>query len=331
MDTQLEKLIDLALADGVLTDKERQVLARKAQELGVDHDEFEMVLEGKLHLAQKLPSTYQQSTTSSKSQKEGDARKCPSCGAPALSFAATCSTCGHEFRNTSANTSVQKLFDALQAAPLEAHASIISNYPVPNTKEDILEFLSIAIGNCAPLTFEQKQTYQDKGFLSSSYRPELAHREAEIRAWQSKFSTVVQKARILFTDENATRQISDFEKRYSYVVTSESKEAKKNFRNVFIGLVAFLALIFGLMSIGESSHSGDKVRESERLEAIVDQVNRDIEANNLRAALVKASGLKWEYSDSWSHYDQEKKSWDEKRESMVQAIKEAQGSQNANQ
>lgn len=53
MNAELEKLIDLALADGQLTEKEKQILTRKAKEFGVDEDEFEMVLEGKLHLAQK--------------------------------------------------------------------------------------------------------------------------------------------------------------------------------------------------------------------------------------------------------------------------------------
>lgn len=50
---ELERLIDLVLADGVLSDKERQVLYRKAQELGVDKDEFEMVLECKLRSSQQ--------------------------------------------------------------------------------------------------------------------------------------------------------------------------------------------------------------------------------------------------------------------------------------
>ena len=328
MNPELERLINLAVADGKITDRELEVLYRKAQELAVDMDEFEMVLEGKLHLAQKSTNVSQQSTTSSKSQKEGDVRKCPSCGAPALSFAATCSTCGHEFRNASAATSVQKLFDALQAAPLEAHASIISNFPVPNTREDILEFLSVSLGNCAPLTVEQKNSYVNLRSLVNS--TELTNRESEIRAWQAKFSTVIQKARILLTDEIATRQISDFEKRYHDVVTSDSKEQKKAMRNIFIGLAAFLFVIIGLTSIGESFHSDDKVRESKRLEAIVEQINKAIEANDFNTALVKAAGLKWEYSDSWSHYEQEKKSWDEKRETMVQAIKEAQRTQNAN-
>ena len=53
MNPELEQLIDLALADGNLTDKKREILNRKAKELNVDQDEFEMVLEGKIFLKQK--------------------------------------------------------------------------------------------------------------------------------------------------------------------------------------------------------------------------------------------------------------------------------------
>ena len=45
---RLEQLIDAALADGELTEKEKQILFKKAQEMGVDLDEFEMVLDARL-------------------------------------------------------------------------------------------------------------------------------------------------------------------------------------------------------------------------------------------------------------------------------------------
>lgn len=48
-DAQLEKLIDLALIDGTLTDKKKQILIKKAEQMGIDLDEFEMVLEAKLY------------------------------------------------------------------------------------------------------------------------------------------------------------------------------------------------------------------------------------------------------------------------------------------
>lgn len=47
-DEQIEHLISAALADGVLTEKEKQILFKKAQSLGIDLDEFEMVLDARL-------------------------------------------------------------------------------------------------------------------------------------------------------------------------------------------------------------------------------------------------------------------------------------------
>lgn len=45
---KLEALITAALADGVLTEKEKQILFKKAEAMGIDHDEFELVLDGRL-------------------------------------------------------------------------------------------------------------------------------------------------------------------------------------------------------------------------------------------------------------------------------------------
>ena len=45
---KLEALITAALADGVLTDKEKQILFKKAEAMGIDLDEFELVLDGRL-------------------------------------------------------------------------------------------------------------------------------------------------------------------------------------------------------------------------------------------------------------------------------------------
>ena len=45
---QIEKLIEMALMDGELTEKEKQVLFKKAEAMGIDLDEFEMVLDARL-------------------------------------------------------------------------------------------------------------------------------------------------------------------------------------------------------------------------------------------------------------------------------------------
>jgi len=211
---QLEKLIEMALLDGELTEKEKQILFKKAESFGVDLDEFEMVLDAKLaEKKQSMPTSSSSSTASPKSEKFGDVRKCPACGAILQSFQTKCDDCSHEFSNIQAVGSAQKLFDLLQAAALrnsekiseqerdksrrlealskthnsdsglvkifagksraEAQeeeredlirecddarrqiesslslekANIIKNFPVPNSKEDLLELLAMATSN----------------------------------------------------------------------------------------------------------------------------------------------------------------------------------------
>jgi UbiD family decarboxylase len=49
MNEQLIKFIELCLMDGIVTDKEREVIFRKSKELGVPEDECEIVLEGMIY------------------------------------------------------------------------------------------------------------------------------------------------------------------------------------------------------------------------------------------------------------------------------------------
>ena len=174
---QLEKLIEMALMDGELTEKEKQILFKKAEGMGVDLDEFEMVLEAKLFEKQKSMEQEKPKTKEAapKSDKFGDVKKCPACGSMVQSFQIKCIDCGHEFSNIESNVSINKLFEMLNDAENErkdegmsvgkalggmfANAyglgggdkvdskkkTIISNFPIPTTKGDIVEFLSLAV------------------------------------------------------------------------------------------------------------------------------------------------------------------------------------------
>ena len=72
---KMEALIKAALADGVLTEKEKQILFKRAQAEGIDLDEFEMILDARLIELKKV-----QKSSAPKSDKFGDVRKCPACG-----------------------------------------------------------------------------------------------------------------------------------------------------------------------------------------------------------------------------------------------------------
>lgn len=181
---QIENLINAALADGVLTEKEKQVLFKRAQAMGIDLDEFEMVLDARLvELKKKEARENEQyqlemekakaaQKSAPKSDKFGDVRKCPACGAMVESFQTKCPECGHEFSNIEANSTTQKLMAALDECNQQAtnqgtvssilsgvarisgldsitarKTQIIQNFPVPNAKEDLIEMLVLAHSN----------------------------------------------------------------------------------------------------------------------------------------------------------------------------------------
>ena len=128
---KLENLIEMALMDGELTEKEKQVLFKNAEKMGVDLDEFEMVLEAKLFEKQKSIEQEKPKTTEAapKSDKFGDVKKCPACGSMVQSFQIKCIDCGHEFSNIQSNTSINKLFEMLNDAEDTRKEDTSSNNP----------------------------------------------------------------------------------------------------------------------------------------------------------------------------------------------------------
>ena len=156
MHPEIEKLIDLALADGQITEKERNVILKKAAEFGVDADEVEMTLDGKLHQLE--------ASKTKQKEKVGNIKTCPACGASINSMELNCNSCGHEIVNKKSNASLTAFLNKFENINNEgskdlkfgtAHIKqqnlvqgkneLVQNYPIPNNKEDLMEFLSYSI------------------------------------------------------------------------------------------------------------------------------------------------------------------------------------------
>ena len=125
---ELEQLIQYALEDGVLTDKERAVLMKKAEAAGADLDEFEMILEAKLYEAKKAAAA----TPPKPTGKHGNVRKCPHCGAPVSGFQSLCSEGGYEFSNIEAVKSANVLFEKLQTLEMEKARELAAHEETKN-------------------------------------------------------------------------------------------------------------------------------------------------------------------------------------------------------
>jgi hypothetical protein len=217
---QIENLINLALADGELTEKEKQILFKKAEAADIDLDEFEMVLDAKLFEKKQTLKAAAPSVAAPKSDKFGDVKKCPACGAIVTSFSAKCGDCGHEFSNIEANVSIEKLFKLLtdldskqkpefgtfQKDKEVAYDSdlilrkteLIKNFPIPNTKNDILEFLTSAVPHARKVktglsSFGSSKFWNGAG---NSYR------EQEMsKAWKYKCEQIIMKAKFSLKED----------------------------------------------------------------------------------------------------------------------------------
>lgn len=286
---KLEALITAALADGVLTEKEKQILFKKAEAMGIDLDEFEMVLDARLvELKKKEAKANQQyqlemekaksaQPSAPKSEKYGDVRKCPVCGAIVPSMAAKCPECGYEFTNVEANSSTRLLMqkiDEIQAqyAELTANvdnkdestirtrgyqvkrqlndrtAQLIQNFPIPNTREDLIEFLTLCIGN----------SKADSIMLDGN--------DPVTPAWRKKLQQVIAKVKVaLPNDQQAQELIEEYE--------GKRENSKKKGKKIAIGIVV-LIVVACLIALLVPKEMSPKEQVKALSEQVVEMVNK---------------------------------------------------------
>jgi hypothetical protein len=98
MHPDLEPLIEAAIADGVITDKERSILHKRAIALGVDVDELDMFMDARLFKRNEGKSADASLSLKEDLKKQDSGKKaasnCSGCGAPVNLARLTCGFCG---------------------------------------------------------------------------------------------------------------------------------------------------------------------------------------------------------------------------------------------
>ena len=103
---ELDALIQEYLTDGVLTDKERQVILKKAEGMGLDRDEIDLYLDAQV---QKIDQATDAAVRKQKS------KSCPYCGSPVPQLTDKCPECG-QFITPEASKELQEILDNLEDA-----------------------------------------------------------------------------------------------------------------------------------------------------------------------------------------------------------------------
>jgi len=218
MHPEIEKLIDLALADGQITEKERHVILKKAAELGVDADEVEMTLDGKLHQLE--------ATKPKQKEKVGSIKTCPACGTSVKPFTEECADCGHVYRHDSLN----KLTSEIKNSSYDL-VSQISMHAIPINREALIEFLTFSYGNAnnKALGFELRS------------------------AWNSKFNEALEKAKFSFQSLEDKKILKDYNYKQAILnlhlmYTPEEKleqerERKEMSKNPLLYIILFISYL----------------------------------------------------------------------------------------
>jgi len=232
---ELEALIDATLADGVLEENEKAVLARRAEKEGVDLAELEVYINSILQKRQQELNKQHavEEKEFIKQKKEAFGRVCPNCGRPVPPLTLKCE-CGFEFTSQNTLSSVQLLANKIEeiskskinksdmdesremlmgdSAEEKQIRDAISMFPVPNTKEDIIEFLALAIpnskksGNIITRILARIPMYGPMlggaGIIQQNKRAEV---------WQAKCEQVLIKAHTLRGDKEFLQQLDYYE------------------------------------------------------------------------------------------------------------------------
>lgn len=178
----------------------------------------------------------------------GNVKTCPACGAEVGSMAAFCPECGHEFNSVAANKSVQRLSEQLAAImnkridasdveekyragyieneKINLMCNCIQQFPIPTSKEDLLEFILYAVPQAT-----------SKGSYGGS-----TMEDALRRAWKAKAKEAILKGRIVLKmDPNSMAIIEEYDKQLSkFHLSSYAK-------TMILSAVA-VAILFTLLS-----------------------------------------------------------------------------------
>ena len=191
------------------------------------------------------------SNTQRKTTYEGEIHKCPNCGELLGAFVSVCSSCGYEIRGRKASDSIREFALSLARTESDAQkASLIRNFPIPNTKEDILEFVILAATN-----FNMQHDPQEDGG-----KKDISD------AWCAKIEQSYQKAKLLFNGDKDFFEIQDvYDQTHSQIKELKQDVKRHSILNLvmrtiglwgglFIFIIAFVLDIFNSTEMSTVFH-----------------------------------------------------------------------------
>lgn len=272
------------------------------------------------------PTGTQNDRSTRKQEFAGKVYKCPNCGEVLKAFEINCPACGHELRGTKASSAVKEfalkleaiearreyekprgLFTAFEAQQRitktdEQKISLIRSFSIPNSKEDMLEFMILATSSINMRIYD-------------SVNSNISKSEKEINAaWFSKVQQVYEKSKRIYSSDSTFTEIKAL-----YDNCNESiRKAKKKGIIKWLLLIGWVPLLWIILIVALSiSGPKEEAAELQRLEDIVIEVQVALDKEEYKHALRIADSI------DYRRYDVEmERKWDIQREYWVEKVLE---------
>lgn len=273
------------------------------------------------------PTGVQNDGTNRKQEFAGKIYKCPNCGEILKAFEINCPACGHELRGTKASSAVKEfalkleaiesrreyekprgLFAAAEAQQRisktdEQKISLIKNFSVPNSKEDMLEFMILATSNINMNAYDSANTAATKA-------------EKEISAaWFSKVQQVYEKAKRSYSTDDTFTEIKELYDQCNANINKAKKKGIIKWVLMFGWIPILFIVVFGILGVTEPKAEKEEIA---RLENIVVEVQQALDNKEYKHALRIADSIDYQRYD----IDMERK-WDIQREYWVDKVIDA--------
>lgn len=262
---------------------------------------------------------------------EGKIYKCPNCGEVLKSFARNCPACGFELRGTKATSAVREFALKLEAIEArreyekpkgifsasqnqmnisktdEQKINLIQNFSVPNTREDMLEFMILATSNINTKSYDSANSSITKG------------EKAITDAWNSKIKQVYEKAKRSYGDAADFAEIQELYDKSNFEIKKAKKTGIIKWGLMFGWIPILSIIVFSVLGI---KAPGAEKKEIARMESIYKEAQTALENDEYKRALLNAEGLVYSPNITNGNTEELKRQWDIKRELLVDEILE---------
>ena len=236
MHQDIEKLINLAKEGGELTDKQKEIILRKAEKLGEDVDEIEMILETTFSSHSNVEHTQEKRT------------RCPNCGAIISDTLLQCPECGYILQKENvASSEAREWIASFQKALLNATNS--SSASKRNTIDSLLQSeeraihdrkLSVINTFTMPVTKEglsQMLEFSYSNYISTDTSDWMG--KDIKKAWYGRYTQAYNALQRIATDDASIKSLLE---QYSLRLNKEKRKISHDTK-VFIGLIIAFILM----------------------------------------------------------------------------------------